>query len=517
MKKILVAIGSIAFISATYAQQNPTAMKYAKVITPELAKQHLSIIASDAYEGRETGKPGADKAAHYIAEEFKSLGLKPIVNGSYFFDVPLTETSKKILLSASSQSFTYGADFYDYRPAANGPISSADILFVGYGTDGEISGADLSGRVLLWIDEDKPQDGVKANTASRPSTARLAIIKSLQAKNPALIIGINPEITNILKRNGQNVSRPRLTIKAAANVTSTTGVLFVSSALADAILKPSGKLSDTLISVAAKGFFTAQTLTADVKVDVQSEVKDVKAVDVLGYLPGSDPKLKDEVVVISAHYDHLGILPEGTAGDRVYNGADDDGSGTTGMMEIARAFSKAKKGGHGPRRSILFLGNVGEEKGLLGSEYYTDHPVIPLANTITDLNIDMIGRVGQEYIGKADSANTVYVIGSSMLSSDLHKVNENANNLYTKLDLDYKYDDPNDPNRFYYRSDHYNFAKHGVPIIFYFNGVHADYHQLTDEVSKINFPLLAKRAQLVFYTAWDLLNADNKPVVDGKK
>lgn len=517
MKKILIAIGSIAFITSAYAQQDPTAIKYAQIISPELAKQHLSIIASDAYEGRETGKPGADKAAHYIADEFKSLGLQPIVNGSYFFDVPLTESAKKISFSINGQAFTYGTDFYDYRPSATGAITGNEVLFVGFGTDAEIAGMNLTGKIVLWINEDKPADGAKPGTAARPSTARLEIIKNLQAKSPALIIGINPEIASTLKRFGANITKPRLTLKADKKTDATVGVMFITSTLADAILKPSGKLSDTLISTAAKGNFSAQSLKADVKIDVQSEAKDVKAVDVLGYLPGSDPKLKDEVVVISAHYDHLGILPEGTAGDRVYNGADDDGSGTTGMMEIARAFSKAKKGGHGPRRSILFLGNVGEEKGLLGSEYYTDHPVIPLANTITDLNIDMIGRVGQEYIGKADSANTVYVIGSSMLSTDLHKVNENANNLYTKLDLDYKYDDPNDPNRFYYRSDHYNFAKHGVPIIFYFNGVHADYHQLTDEVSKINFPLLAKRAQLVFYTAWDLLNANNKPVVDGKK
>jgi hypothetical protein len=517
MKKSIAAIALIILATSAYAQQDPVAMKYAKIISPELGKQHLSIIASDAYEGRETGKPGADKAAHYIADEFKSLGLQPIVNGSYFFDVPLVETAKKISLNVGGTEFTYGTDFYDYRPSAAGDITSAEVLFVGYGTDTEIAGVDLAGKVLLWIDEDKPKDGAKANTAFRPSTARLEIIKNLQAKNPALIIGINPEIAGTLKRFGPNITRPRLTIKTDNKATTSAGVLFVASTTADAILKPGGKLSDSLISTAAKGNFTAQVIKADVKISVQSDTKDVKAVNVLGYLPGSDPKLKDEVVVISAHYDHLGILPEGTAGDRVYNGADDDGSGTTGMMEIARAFSQAKKDGHGPRRSILFLGNVGEEKGLLGSEYYTDHPVIPMENTITDLNIDMIGRVGADYIGKPDSANTVYVIGSAMLSSDLHKVNENANNLYTKLDLDYKYDDPNDPNRFYYRSDHYNFAKHGVPIIFYFNGVHADYHQLTDEVSKINFPLLAKRAQLVFYTAWDLLNADKRPVVDGKK
>jgi Zn-dependent M28 family amino/carboxypeptidase len=217
-------------------------------------------------------------------------------------------------------------------------------------------------------------------------------------------------------------------------------------------------------------------------------------------------------LVFSAHYDHLGLNPKGP--DKVYNGADDDGSGTTGILEIARAFAQAKKDGHGPRRSILFLGNVGEEKGLLGSEYYTDHPVFPLANTITDLNIDMIGRVGFDYIGKPDSGNYVYTIGSAMLSKELHQVNEDANNKYVHIEQDYKYDDLNDPNRFYYRSDHYNFAKHGVPIIFYFNGVHADYHQVSDEISKINFPLLAKRAQLVFYTGWELANRDKRPVVD---
>jgi Zn-dependent M28 family amino/carboxypeptidase len=288
-------------------------------------------------------------------------------------------------------------------------------------------------------------------------------------------------------------------------------------ATADMILKSSSKtVADLKGAIDQSGAPQSQTVKADIATSYATEEIPVKAVDVLGFLPGSDPKLKDEVLVISAHYDHIGLMPEGSK-DMVNNGADDDGSGTTAIMELARAFSKAKKDGHGPRRSILFLGNVGEEKGLLGSEYYTDHPVIPLANTIADLNIDMIGRIGVDYIGKPDSANNVYVIGSSMLSTDLHKVGENANNLYTKLDLDYKYDDPADPNRFYYRSDHYNFAKHGVPIIFYFNGVHADYHRPGDEVSKINFPLLAKRAQLVFYTAWDLANADKRPVVDGKK
>ena len=340
------------------------------------------------------------------------------------------------------------------------------------------------------------------------TAARTAIVRNLQSKGPALILAANGEIAGLLQRMGSSILGGRLSIKSDAAkpvVNSTTApVLNITTDLADQLLKPSGKAYADLKSSAA------QTVASAVKATFQSEQKDVKAVDVLGFMPGTD--LKDEVLVFSAHYDHIGLNASGP--DKVNNGADDDGSGTTAILEIAKAFAKAKKDGHGPRRSILFLGNVGEEKGLLGSEYYTDHPVFPLANTITDLNIDMIGRVGFDYIGKPDSANYVYVIGSAMLSKELHQVNEEANTKYTHIDMDYKYDDPNDPNRFYYRSDHYNFAKHGVPIIFYFNGVHADYHQPGDEVSKINFPLLAKRAQLVFFTGWELANRDKRPALD---
>jgi Zn-dependent M28 family amino/carboxypeptidase len=233
---------------------------------------------------------------------------------------------------------------------------------------------------------------------------------------------------------------------------------------------------------------------------------------VLGILEGTD--LKDEVIVISAHYDHIGLTTSGT--DKVNNGADDDGSGTTGVMALAKAYSKAKKAGKGPRRSILFLAVTGEEKGLLGSEWYSEHPVYPLSNTIANLNIDMIGRIGTDYKGNADSANYCYLIGSDKLSTDLHRISEEANAMYTKIKIDYKFNDPNDPERIYYRSDHYNFAKNGIPIIFYFNGVHEDYHKPGDEVSKINFPLLAKRAQLVYYTSWELANRDERPVVDVK-
>lgn len=226
--------------------------------------------------------------------------------------------------------------------------------------------------------------------------------------------------------------------------------------------------------------------------------------NIWAYIEGTEKP--DEVLVISAHYDHVGMK-----NGEVFNGADDDGSGTVALLEIAQAFMQAKKDGFGPKRSILFLHVTGEEHGLHGSRYYSEHPLFPVANTIADLNIDMIGRRDDDH---KDNGNYVYVIGSDRLSSELHNINEDANKKYTNLTLDYRYNDRNDPNQFYFRSDHYNFAKKGIPIIFYFNGVHADYHKESDEPEKIEYNLLAKRAQLAFVTAWELANRPTRPVVD---
>lgn len=227
--------------------------------------------------------------------------------------------------------------------------------------------------------------------------------------------------------------------------------------------------------------------------------------NILAFIKGSEKP--DEIIVISAHYDHVG-MKNGV----VYNGADDDGSGTVAVMEIAEAFKQAVKEGHGPKRSILFLHVTGEEHGLFGSSYYADNPVFPLKNTVADLNIDMIGRDDAENRGQ----NYVYVIGSEMLSSDLKKINEAANSKTNQLKLNYKYDDPKDTQRLYYRSDHYNFAKKGIPVAFFFDGIHEDYHKPTDDPEKIDYVLLQKRAQLVFATAWELANRKERILVDKK-
>jgi len=227
--------------------------------------------------------------------------------------------------------------------------------------------------------------------------------------------------------------------------------------------------------------------------------------NVIAFIEGT--KKPNEILVISSHYDHLGIKD-----GKTFFGADDNASGTTAVLEIAQAFAQAKKEGYGPKRSILFVNFTGEEKGLLGSKYSNNNPVYPLENMVANLNIDMIGRIGKEREPNDD--NYVYVIGADRLSTELHDINEKANKTYTHLNLDYKYNALDDPNRFYNRSDHYNFAKHNIPIIFYFNGTHVDYHKATDTKEKINLELLTKRAQLVFYTAWEIANRENRLVVD---
>ncbi len=228
--------------------------------------------------------------------------------------------------------------------------------------------------------------------------------------------------------------------------------------------------------------------------------------NIWAFIEGSEKP--NEIVVISAHYDHVG-----TKDGEVYNGADDDGSGTSALLELAQAFQIAKKEGHGPKRSILFLHVTGEEHGLHGSRFYSENPLFPLENTVADVNIDMIGRRDEIH---PNTNNYVYVIGANRLSSELDFVSSIMNQKYVGLDLDYRFNDPKDPNHFYERSDHYNFAKHGVPSIFFFNGVHADYHKKTDEPDKIEYDALAKRAQLAFVTAWELANRKDRIVVDKK-
>jgi Zn-dependent M28 family amino/carboxypeptidase len=276
----------------------------------------------------------------------------------------------------------------------------------------------------------------------------------------------------------------------------TPSIYTISAKVAEAIM---GAEYNTLTQNGKSGKVPAKLVTANVLLELNKKVMMLQSTNVLGYLEGTDKK--DEWLIITAHYDHLG-----KRGDVIYYGADDDGSGTVSVLEIAEAFAKAKAAGNGPRRNVLIMTVSGEEKGLWGSEYFSDNPAVPLDKVTAGLNIDMVGRVDTER-KTADTLNYIYVVGDDKLSTELKPLSEAVNKKYPKLTLDYKFNDPNDQEQIYFRSDHYNFARKGVPVIFYYDGMlKADYHKPTDTPDKINYELMSKRARLVFLTAWEMAN-----------
>jgi Zn-dependent M28 family amino/carboxypeptidase len=250
------------------------------------------------------------------------------------------------------------------------------------------------------------------------------------------------------------------------------------------------------------------------KARVAEKVEEVSTENVVAFIEGSDPVLKDEYVVISSHYDHVGMEP--SEEDGIFNGADDDGSGTVTVLEIAEAFAQAVADGNGPRRSILFINVSGEEKGLLGSAWYTDmEPIVPLEKTVANLNIDMIGRIDPTH--PDENTDYVYIIGSNLVSQELHDINIKANETFgSKVQLHERFNSKDDPNQFYRRSDHWNFGKNNIPFIFFFTGTHDDYHGVDDEPDKIEYERMAKIAHVIFATAWQVANQDTAPEVTGE-
>jgi len=520
LKNLALLLFCFGISSIACAQRDSTASKYANEINENDARKQLTILASDEFEGRDTGKPGGQKAAKFIADEFKKLDLIAPVNNSYFQPVELVETKFEVTdFSLNDNKYKVGEGFYMTGSGEEKSINSNNIVFIGYGISNEkyddLKNLDIEGKVVLLINEGEPinENNISYITGTAQlsdwSTQRNKRLQAILAKKPMLVLAVSSDVSDRIDRFASFMDRSRIMLKDDFKSTSnTTPVAHITQDLTDILLNQSGTSLNELKDIINKtGKPASKVLKAKVSTAFGTSVKPVESQNVLGYLEGSD--LKDELLVISAHYDHVGIQD-----GEIYNGADDDGSGTTGVLQMAKAFTKSKKEGNGPRRSILFLLVTGEEKGLLGSDYYTRYPVFPLENTVSDLNIDMIGRIDPDH---ESNPNYIYLIGSDKLSSELHKISENANVLYTNLELDYKFNDPNDPERIYYRSDHYNFAKNGIPVIFYFNGVHEDYHKPGDTVDKINFEMLVKRTKLVFYTAWEIANRDKRLIVDSNK
>lgn len=484
----------IGFYHSTFAQQLRS-VDFAKEINADSLFSYLNVLTADSLEGRETGHVGQKRAATFIASKFIQFGLLPLCPDT-FQEHPLSARSAGTrCIKIKKESFVYRRDYFSFVSIAD-TVYACDTLFFGGTINQATSKSTLFiNRPTVLLSDEFVENRFKKRT-KRGLQEQLDQVKLL---HPSVVFIITKDFNNTLdslvflqKENDSTV--------AYVN-TLPFPVYWVSGDVGKTIYEG---LHDT----SKEKDFSPYSIWAPFKAGVIHDDEEMIGENIPFLLKGFGKP--DELLVITAHYDHLGIN-NGT----IHPGADDDGSGTSAVIEMARIFSLAARNGVRPYRSILFMPVSGEEKGLLGSKYYAAHPLLPLEKTIADINIDMIGRIDPHY-DSLGIKEYIYVIGSDKLSTELHLINEQANVNFSHLILDYRYNVPGEPNRFYFRSDHYNFAKNGIPSIFYFNGKHADYHQSTDTIDKIDFDVLRKRTLLIFHTAWELANRKDRIRVDRK-
>jgi Peptidase family M28 len=494
----LLLVALLPLLVVVAQKKNKTLEKSGNSITAADLKKHLYVVASADMEGRDTPSPGLEKAGSYIEEYFKSVGLKPGNGDSYRLPYPLYRDSVlSSSITVNGKKYELNTDYQNGNSNYTSEIPFSEAVFAGYGiVDGSLDSykdLDVRGKAVIILDG-APADYKPAQTGGRNNPS--GTFGKLDAASKKGAVAVLMILKGFPRRPA--ITQSNWSLNGYRSALSPQ-MFYISENIASAIMGEDGKgVFDKMTANSIKG----KIYKANIDLSFQKKSITTYVSNVMGLVEGTDKK--DEYVIITAHYDHVGKRNDTT----IFYGADDDGSGTVSVLELAEAFVKAKAEGNGPRRSILFMTVSGEEHGLWGSAYYSNHPVYPLEKTTVNLNIDMIGRIGNDYMKDKDSANYLYIIGDNKLSSDLTPITESVNSTYTKLKLDRKYNDPNDPNRFYYRSDHYNFAQKGVPIIFYFNGVHPDYHRPTDTPDKIKYNLMEKRAKLVFYTAMEMANRD---------
>ena len=496
-------------------------------ITADQLRDWLTFIASDELEGRDTPSKGLDIAAKYIASHLANWGISPGAGESTFYQkFPLSNNKidpVNTKLELNGQSFNYGTDFLSSMNPAS--ISNAPLVFVGNGwvikskNIDPYQGVNVKDKIVVVVNSlpkgvtfgdlkgpaggdwfSPPlyaqQNGAKAVIAfSTYSTlANWEMNRWTQSDKGSVSFG---------KQQSQ-ITIPTLTVNPKVMANLFLGEKFNSTVL----------FNRTITGEPFESFDLKPEKKVSANVAVKSET--VYTQNVVGILEGSDPVLKKEYVVVGAHYDHVGMNPFMNGQDKIFNGADDDGSGTVAVMAIAKAFAEGPR----PKRSMLFIWHAGEEKGLWGSEYFSDNPTVPITSMITELNIDMIGRyqnAGDENHPQNKNLpkqGEIFTIGASMMSTELGQISDMVNRSFLNLAFNTKYDAPDDPEQFFYRSDHFNYAKKGIPIIFFMDGSHADYHQVSDSVEKINFESMEKVTKTIFATGWDLANRANRPRVD---
>lgn len=542
MKKNLLALFllfTFAFQSATLAQTatkpNSPARKAAEQITAEHLKDYLYYVASDEMEGRDTPSRGLDLTAKFIALNLKQWGFKPAGDDETFFQkIALnirTTDSAKTQLEIGGRKLRYGKDFFTNPVAAT--ITDSPLVFAGNGwllkskNLDALKDTDIKGKTVVIYSKDFYPDGVtQADLFSgKLGKAFVDWIEPLSYARERGAAGLIIIATPEDEENWQNQRRQRERGGAAVEKFTQISIsknrniptIVISRDAAENLFQGESiafseinRLSEANLPLPTVALGKTASYT------VQSKIDKASTQNVAAVWEGSDPVLKNEMVAVGAHYDHVGVNLTAKGEDKIWNGADDDGSGTVAVLSIAEALAKSPKR---PKRSVLLVWHAGEEKGLWGSEYFNKFPTVDIKSVVAQLNIDMIGRSRKAGDTNPKNANLtneteVYVIGSEMMSSELGEITKTVNNSFLNLTYNYKYDDPKDPNRFFFRSDHFNYAVNGIPIVFWFDGVHEDYHQPGDEPQKIDYAKMERISRTIFLTLWELADLKERPKVD---
>jgi hypothetical protein len=548
---IILAALSLA-LPTTFAQRRDSRAKTSSAATVRSARgvdtisaaqlrTYLSFIASDEMEGRDTPSRGLDTVAKFIALNLTRWGFKPAGDdGTFFQKIALRRDQidpAKSSAEINGQKFTVGDDFL---PNAMAAAITGPLVYVGRGwvvqskNIDDYKGIDVKGKIMVVFGQGFPQGVTQADLrGAQPGTVLSPATYAQLHGAKAILTIFNPGTGQSWEQQRQRALQPgRAVVEKFQAQSPATGRPAQNVAVPNVVM--SAKMATALLDGEKFDLATimSRAQTADpvapfdlntnknVSVTIGVAPAHVMTQNVVAIWEGADPKLKDEYVAVGAHYDHIGVAGSGQCqplnGDTICNGADDDGSGTTAVLGMAEAISHAKQK---PKRSVLFVWHCGEEKGLWGSRYFTDYPTIPLDHVVTQLNIDMIGRSKKDGDTNPRNAeltgpNAIYVIGSTMMSTELGNLSQQVNKSFLNLQYDVRYDDPKDPNRFFFRSDHYNYARKGIPIIFFFDGVHEDYHRAGDEPQKIDYDKMEKVARTIYLTLWEVANLPARPKVD---
>jgi hypothetical protein len=510
-------------------------------ITAAELRDYLSFIASDEMEGRDTPSRGLDTTAKFLAMNLSRWGFKPAGDdGSFFQKIGLRRDyleKAETRVELNGQSLVMGDDYIPYSRAAN---ITAPLVFAGSGwfvksknIDG-YKGIDAKGKIAIIFSppEGLPRGITRTDLTGKRGEDYMTAGEYAQKQGVAGLVFI-PDFQYLANWDRNRSRLIERGVMRVAKFETSPGALISGNPAVNSVLLPqivaAPRLANALFQgerQSANAIF--ESIYSDkvpdsfelspekqLSLSIKTKSEALATQNVVAVFEGSDPILKEEYVAVGAHYDHVGVgLP--LNGDAIYNGADDDGSGTTALLAMAEALTKAPKR---PKRSVLFVWHAGEEKGLWGSRYFTNYPTIPLDKIVTQINIDMIGRSKKEGDTNVRNANLsgpdeIYVIGSKMMSTELGELTETVNKNYLNLTFNYRYDDPTDPNRFFFRSDHYNYAKKGIPIVFFFDGEHEDYHRPGDEVQKIDFQKMEKVTRTVYMLLWEVANRATSPKVD---